>query len=261
MCDAYCQWWFLFPRFALNSSSQDSRLCKYLVREIKVWLKINRITVHNNTYIKLLKHIFFILSVSEPGYYCTLESNSSTPTDGMTGNICPVGHYCTIGSSTPAPCDLGTYLDVTQQDDPSDCKLCTPGQYCAGAGLDWPTGNCSAGYYCPGGQNTSTPSQYKWVFCTAVTASEFLCLFGGNNCSAQCFFHGVRSGPTQPFAIHPPHPNWLVFFGCLLLPSWQSLHPSTVLVHSHCYMVTYNNNRFRAPFLWWTLRVYVCYPS
>ena len=99
--------------------------------------------------------------LSPPGYYCTLESNSSTPTDGVTGNMCPVGHYCPIGSNAPVPCDMGTYLDVTQQDDANDCKLCTPGQHCAGSGLDWPSGNCSAGYYCPGGQNTSTPSQYR----------------------------------------------------------------------------------------------------
>ena len=183
VCDAYCHWWFLFSRFALNISGQDYFIISS--EKLKCGWRLTASQYTITCIFNFKKHIFlFSLCVSEPGYYCTLESNSSTPTDGMTGNICPVGHYCTIGSNTPAPCDLGTYLDVTQQDDASDCKLCTPGQYCAGAGLDWPTGNCSAGYYCPGGQNTSTPSQYKWVFCTGANASEFLCLFGGNNCSA-----------------------------------------------------------------------------
>ena len=32
-------------------ASQDSRLLYYHIREIKTWLDINHITVHNNTYI------------------------------------------------------------------------------------------------------------------------------------------------------------------------------------------------------------------
>ena len=55
------------------------------------------------------------------------------------------------------------YLDAQQQVAESDCKLCTAGMYCPNTGAEFPQGNCSDGYYCPGGQNTSTPHQYKYV--------------------------------------------------------------------------------------------------
>ena len=35
--------------------SQDSRLLYYLISEIKTWLNINHITVHNNTLVYILK--------------------------------------------------------------------------------------------------------------------------------------------------------------------------------------------------------------
>ena len=35
-----------------------------------------------------------------------------------------------------------------------------PGSYCASYGLDAPSGACDAGYYCPGGQNSSSPADY-----------------------------------------------------------------------------------------------------
>ena len=48
-------------------------------------------------------------------YYCTLEALTDTPTDGVTGDVCPVGHYCPEASTYPLPCDEGYYLDSTQQ--------------------------------------------------------------------------------------------------------------------------------------------------
>ena len=48
---------FLFPLLfhswvlnSLDNMGADSRLLYYLIREIKTWLNINHITVHNNTY-------------------------------------------------------------------------------------------------------------------------------------------------------------------------------------------------------------------
>lgn len=38
---------------------------------------------------------------------------SATPSDGETGNICPVGHYCPLGSSYPVVCPDGTYSNTT----------------------------------------------------------------------------------------------------------------------------------------------------
>lgn len=56
------------------------------------------------------------------GYYCTLKASIQNPTDGTTGNICPVGHYCLLGSSIPIVCPTGTYLNATGQVRPEKIK-------------------------------------------------------------------------------------------------------------------------------------------
>ena len=33
----------------------------------------------------------------DPGYICTGGATSSSPTDGVTGDVCPAGGYCLIG--------------------------------------------------------------------------------------------------------------------------------------------------------------------
>ena len=38
--------------------------------------------------------------------------------------------------------------------------LCFSGMYCASNGLALPTGLCDPGYYCPEGQNVSSPVPY-----------------------------------------------------------------------------------------------------
>ena len=35
-----------------------------------------------------------------------------------------------------------------------------PGYYCDAYALTSPSGPCTGGFYCPGGQNTSTPTEY-----------------------------------------------------------------------------------------------------
>lgn len=96
------------------------------------------------------------------GYYCTLQASVSNPTDGVTGNICPMGHYCPTGSAGPIACESGYFLNVTGSDDISDCIICTGGWYCPGTGNDEPQGTCDPGYYCPPGQNDSAPADYKY---------------------------------------------------------------------------------------------------
>lgn len=38
---------------------------------------------------------------------------SPTPTDGVTGDICPLGHFCPMGSTSPVLCPDGTYSNST----------------------------------------------------------------------------------------------------------------------------------------------------
>ena len=97
----------------------------------------------------------------EQGYYCTGSATTATPTDDITGNICPQGNYCPAQSVLPIKCPLGTYLNFTGARSASDCITCLSGYYCGDRGLSVPTGLCSSGYYCPPGQNMSTPQEYQ----------------------------------------------------------------------------------------------------
>jgi hypothetical protein len=40
------------------------------------------------------------------------------------------------------------------------CTLCSAGSYCNDVGQIDTTAPCDAGYYCPGGQSTGSPSEY-----------------------------------------------------------------------------------------------------
>lgn len=47
------------------------------------------------------------------GYYCSGGAVSSMPSDGVTGDICPVEHYCPLGSTSPVVCPDGMYTNTT----------------------------------------------------------------------------------------------------------------------------------------------------
>ncbi|XP_013387786.1 multiple epidermal growth factor-like domains protein 11 [Lingula anatina] len=78
-----------------------------------------------------------------PGYYCQGGANVSTPTDGVTGDICPAGHYCPLGSGSPTPCSNATYMNHTGA---SECYPCPAGHYCVNRDRADP---CPQGFYCP----------------------------------------------------------------------------------------------------------------
>lgn len=97
----------------------------------------------------------------QAGFYCTLGASISNPIDGVTGGRCPPGYYCPEGSKSPKPCAPGYYLDTYEATNNASCKLCPLGMFCNGTGLEKPSGNCSYGYYCPGGQDSNTPVNYS----------------------------------------------------------------------------------------------------
>lgn len=90
----------------------------------------------------------------DPGFVCYGSANTSTPTDQVTGEVCPAGGYCPLGSMTSLPCPPGTFSNTSGSTNNFDCTECTPGFYCANARTPEPTGFCAAGYYCPGGAKT-----------------------------------------------------------------------------------------------------------
>ena len=79
-------------------------------------------------------------------YYCSGNATVATPTDGVTGNVCPVGHYYPAGSGQPVPCGDGTFTDTTLNE---VCLPCTEGSYCVN-GLQ--PQSCPAGFYFPAGK-------------------------------------------------------------------------------------------------------------
>ena len=75
----------------------------------------HRDTCHTDTALDTLTYDTLLYVLLYCRYYCTEAAYSDTPTDGVTGDVCPVGHYCPQGSSSPEPCSQGYYLDATQQ--------------------------------------------------------------------------------------------------------------------------------------------------
>lgn len=92
----------------------------------------------------------------DPGYYCISRAYTSAPPGLPTGGLCPKGGYCPPGSSYPTACAEGTFNNFTGGATQSDCTSCTPGYYCSGSNLPYPSGPCLAGYYCTGGASLST---------------------------------------------------------------------------------------------------------
>lgn len=106
-------------------------------------------------------------------YYCSGNASVSSPTDGSTGNKCPVGHYCPEGTSNPIPCVPGTFTDTELND---VCLQCTPGYYCTQGSSPDP---CPAGFYCPEGTG------HVWQSCPPGTFSSATGLENMTQCT-QC---------------------------------------------------------------------------
>lgn len=49
------------------------------------------------------------------GFFCIGNASSSNPTDGNSGDICPIGHYCTEKTSVPVRCPNATFMNHTGQ--------------------------------------------------------------------------------------------------------------------------------------------------
>lgn len=106
-------------------------------------------------------------------YYCSGGTSTERPTNDATygGNICPVGKYCPAGASAATSCPAGKYQPNQGAASLSDCLACPPGYYCSSIGRSSPNGQCTAGFYCEGGNTSPTPA-------TAVCASGYYCPTG-----------------------------------------------------------------------------------
>ncbi|ETO67181.1 hypothetical protein F444_15794 [Phytophthora nicotianae P1976] len=82
-----------------------------------------------------------------PGYYCISNASTPTPTDDVTGAICPAGFYCPEACSAPLKCSAGTYAAGKGQD---ICDECPMGYFCDGVATSTYE-DCPTGHYCPTG--------------------------------------------------------------------------------------------------------------
>ena len=82
------------------------------------------------------------------GYFCIGGADTATPTDGVTGDICPAGRYCPSGVAWPQACPLGTYSSATGNADLTDCLPCDVGEYCGQHNLTETSGSNLQIFYC-----------------------------------------------------------------------------------------------------------------
>ncbi|RUS80924.1 hypothetical protein EGW08_011305, partial [Elysia chlorotica] len=97
------------------------------------------------------------VDLCDAGFVCVSGSNSSRPTDGLTGYECLPGYYCPKGSDQGTKCPAGTFSDGLGLENVTECQQCTPGTYCDVDGLTAPAGNCTPGHYCTLGSDTQSP--------------------------------------------------------------------------------------------------------
>ncbi|KAL6471032.1 hypothetical protein MHYP_G00196820 [Metynnis hypsauchen] len=142
------------------------------------------------------------------GFYCPKGSLSPYATP------CPAGHYCPRGTPLPLPCLPGTLRNVPGGSSMEDCLMCPSGYFCDQRGLTQPSGQCSEGYYCPGGQNSSRPSEHKCRaghYCEEGSVSDRACPMGsyqpseGQHKCEVCLagFFCPQEGMTYPILCRP----------------------------------------------------------
>ncbi|XP_071807027.1 uncharacterized protein, partial [Asterias amurensis] len=125
------------------------------------------------------------------GHYCRLGSDSRTPSVLSRGDagICPPGYFCKQGTGEPEACPVSTFNNETNRERMDQCQTCLEGHYCDIPGLDYPAGECEAGYYCKLGSNSSNPSTTTesggpcptGSFCIPGSSDHTLCLPGYYN--------------------------------------------------------------------------------
>jgi len=114
-------------------------------------------------------------------YYCSGGASSASPNNDTTGGLCPPGHYCPRKTATPKKCPPGTFSSASGNSIVDDCEKCLEGKYCDDWGMTEAVKNCSEGFYCPKGQNSSAPAEYRCTpghYCPEGSKMEIPCASG-----------------------------------------------------------------------------------
>ena len=75
----------------------------------------------------------------------------------------------------------GTFNPYEGLNSTDECTVCTAGDFCGSQGLNNTSGPCEAGYFCPPGQNSSTPYDYPCPvahYCPEGSAEPLPCQNG-----------------------------------------------------------------------------------
>ena len=140
-------------------------------------------------------------------YYCIGRATEATPTDNITGNVCPKGHYCPTGTGpVPVPCPEGQFQAVTAQ---SSCSQCLQGYYCVDGinevicpqGFYCPTGTGGAWPSCPAGEYGASTGYYQASQCMTCTGGSFCDVTNLTAPAGQCdpgYYCRSGSDTTQP---------------------------------------------------------------
>jgi len=86
------------------------------------------------------------------GYYCL---DAVGPQGAIAPTICPKGSVCVAGAASAVPCSLGYWMPEEGRE---TCFTCPTGSYCGSTGLNQPTAQCDAGYFCLTSSTTATPT-------------------------------------------------------------------------------------------------------
>ena len=149
----------------------------------------------------------------DAGWICTGMSQTSQPTDGNGGDLCPKGHFCQEGTTSPSPCPEGFFLPFMGASNVSSCQACLPGYFCNGTGLTEVSGPCNSGFYCP--KQSILPNSHECLeghYCPHTVGEPIQCplghyqpLKGKDHCS-MCpagFYCDSKDGPIINFASFP----------------------------------------------------------
>lgn len=110
---------------------------------------------------------------------CYSGAYTSTPSDNVTGEICPAGGFCVIGSSKSEPCPAGSYSKTVGATNNQDCRECDPGYFCSSASQPEPNGPCEEGYYCPRGAKSKREiSADAGFYSLTGSSSQLQCVVG-----------------------------------------------------------------------------------
>ena len=189
----------------------------------------------------------------------------SCPTSGLNSTqsltACAAGYYCPNGTvfASDHPCPPGTYTDLTNLTDFSQCSVCPAGKACSwGTGGASPPLNCASGYYCPSG--TTTPTQYSCPAGTYTPSNNltsslqcttcpggYYCSGGGSAISGSCDAgYYCPSGSYSPTANPCPAGTYSSFTNlsasanCTACPQ-GSYCPSASTTPTLCTAGTYSN--------------------